>query len=43
LSGDFGGLDGYQRVAEEDLHKFAVSNLVYQFFSLILEPNNQNV
>ena len=33
---------GYQRVAEEDLHKFAVSNLVYQFFSLILEPNNQN-
>jgi A/G-specific adenine glycosylase len=31
---------GYQRVAEEDLHKFAVSNLVYQFFSLILEPNN---
>ena len=33
---------GYQRVAEEDLYKFAVSNLVYQFFSLILEPNNQN-
>ena len=35
-------LEGYQKVAEEDLHKFAVSNLVYQFFSLILEPNNQN-
>ena len=35
-------LEGYQRVAEEDLHKFAVSNLVYQFFSLILKPNNQN-
>ena len=33
---------GYQRVAEEDLYKFAVSNLVYQFFSLILKPNNQN-
>ena len=35
-------IPGYQQVAEEDLHKFAVSNLVYQFFSLILEPNNQN-
>ena len=32
---------GYQRVAEEDLYKFAVSNLVYQFFSLILEPNHK--
>ena len=41
LSDDFGTLEGYQKVAEEDLHKFAVSNLVYQFFSLILEPNNQ--
>ena len=42
LPDDFDALDGYRRVAEEDLHKFAVSNLVYQFFSLILEPNNQN-
>ena len=33
-------LEGYQKVAEEDLHKFAVSNLVYQFFSLILKPNH---
>ena len=41
LPDDFGTLEGYQKVAEEDLHKFAVSNLVYQFFSLILEPNNQ--
>ena len=30
----------YLQVAEEDLHKFAVSNLVYQFFSLILNPNH---
>ena len=43
LPDDFGSLEGYQKVAEEDLHKFAVSNLVYQFFSLILEPNNQKV
>ena len=42
LSADSVSLEGYQRVSEEDLHKFAVSNLVYQFFSLILEPNNQN-
>ena len=42
LPDDFGTLEGYQKVAEEDLHKFPVSNLVYQFFSLILEPNNQN-
>ena len=41
LPEDFGALEGYQRVAEEDLYKFAVSNLVSQFFSLILEPNNQ--
>ena len=41
LPEDFGVLEGYQRVAEEDLYKFAVSNLVSQFFSLILEPNNQ--
>ena len=33
-------LEGYLQVAEEDLHKFAVSNLVYQFFSLILNPNH---
>ena len=32
--------EGYLQVAEEDLHKFAVSNLVYQFFSLILNPNH---
>ena len=32
LPEDFGALEGYQRVAEEDLYKFAVSNLVYQFF-----------
>ena len=42
LPADSVSIAGYQRVAEEDLHKFAVSNLVYQFFSLILEPNNQN-
>ena len=41
LDNDLTSLEGYQRVAEEDLHKFAVSNLVYQFFSLILKPNNQ--
>ena len=35
--------EGYQRVPEEDLHKFAVSNLVYQFFSLILNPNQQKL
>ncbi len=35
--------EGYLRVAEEDLHKFAVPNLVYQFFSLILKPDNQNL
>ena len=40
LPDGFGTLEGYQKVAEEDLHKFAVSNLVYQFFSLILKPNN---
>ena len=43
LPEDFDSLDGYQKVAIEDLNKFAVSNLVYQFFSLILEPNNQKV
>ncbi|MBQ8442677.1 MAG: A/G-specific adenine glycosylase [Bacteroides sp.] len=41
LPDDFGSLEGYQKVLIEDLHKFAVSNLVYQFFSLILSPNNQ--
>lgn len=29
----------YQRISVEDLHKFAVSRLVNQFFSLILEPD----
>jgi A/G-specific adenine glycosylase len=43
LDDDLTSLEGYQRVAEEDLHKFAVSNLVYQFFSLILKPNNQKL
>lgn len=32
-------LKGYQKVLVEDLHKFAVPNLVSRFFSLILEPN----
>ena len=41
LQEDFDTLEGYQKVSIEELHKFAVSNLVYQFFSLILEPNNQ--
>ncbi|MDO4756046.1 MAG: A/G-specific adenine glycosylase [Parabacteroides sp.] len=39
VSEDFCTLEGYQQVAEEELHKFAVSNLVYQFFSLILGLN----
>ena len=43
LPADSVSIAGYQRVAEEDLHKFAVSNLVYQFFSLILEPNNKKM
>jgi len=43
LPDDFASIEGYQRVKEEDLHKFAVSNLVYQFFSLILGLNNQKV
>ena len=30
----------YQRISIEDLHKFAVSRLVNQFFSLILELDN---
>lgn len=30
----------YQKIRVEDLHKFAVSRLVNQFFSLILEPDN---
>ena len=28
------------RIRIEDLHKFAVSRLVNQFFSLILKPDN---
>ena len=43
LPEDFGDLEGYQKVAMEELHKFAVSNLVYRFFSLILKPNNQKI
>ena len=35
--------EGFLMVPEEEIHKFAVPNLVYQFFSLILEPNNQKV
>ena len=35
--------EGFLQVPEEEIHKFAVPNLVYQFFSLILEPNNQKV
>lgn len=31
----------YQKISMEDLHKFAVSRLVNQFFSLILEPDNK--
>ncbi len=33
-------LEGFQRVPIKELHKFAVPNLVSQFFSLILEPNH---
>ena len=43
LPAHWGEIQGYQRVLMEDLHKFAVSNLVYQFFSLILKPNNQKI
>ena len=43
LPEDFDALEGYQKVSVEELHKFAVSNFVYQFFSLILEPNNQKM
>ena len=32
-------MKGFQRVPIKELHKFAVPNLVSQFFSLILEPN----
>ena len=31
-------LDGFQRIREEDLHKFPVSRLISHFFSLLLEP-----
>ena len=34
--------DGWIKVKMEDLHKFAVPNLVSQFFSLILASDNQN-
>ena len=33
---------GWMKVRLEDLHKFAVPNLVSQFFSLILASNHQN-
>ena len=36
-------LQGYQKVPVEELHKFAVPNLVSRFFSLILEPNIQKL
>lgn len=40
LPPDSASFANYQRISVEDLHKFAVSRLVNQFFSLILEPNN---
>ncbi len=39
---DSPSLEGFLKVPIKELHKFAVSNLVSQFFSLILEPNHQN-
>ena len=42
LPQDTPSLKGYQKVPIKELHNFAVSNLVSQFFSLILEPNHQN-
>ena len=39
LTEEMDELSGYQKVRVEDLHKFAVPNLVSRFFSLILEPN----
>lgn len=35
--------EGFLQVPEEEIHKFAVPNLVYQFFSLNLKPNNQKM
>lgn len=34
--------DGYFKVSAKDLQKYAVSNLVSQFFSLFLSPDNLN-
>ena len=42
LPEDFPAPEGWQKVAEEDLDKFAVPNLVSRFFSLILGLDNQN-
>ncbi len=41
LPEDAPALAGYQQVKVEDLHKFAVSRLINQFFSLILGNDNQ--
>ncbi|MBQ8521634.1 MAG: NUDIX domain-containing protein, partial [Bacteroides sp.] len=38
LPADAPSLEGFLRVPIKELHKFAVPNLVSQFFSLILEP-----
>lgn len=43
LTEEVEALPGYQKVAVEDLYKFAVPNLVSRFFSLILEPNIQKL
>lgn len=40
LPDDSSSFAGYRKVSIDDLHKFAVSRLVNQFFSLILKPNN---
>ncbi|MDE5676911.1 A/G-specific adenine glycosylase [Phocaeicola sp.] len=40
LPDDSTSFANYQKISLDDLHKFAVSRLVNQFFSLILEPNN---
>ena len=42
MSEDTPSPDGWIKVKTEDLHKFAVPNLVSQFFSLILASNPQN-
>lgn len=40
LPADARSFANYQKIRMEDLHKFAVSRLVNQFFSLILNPNH---